>query len=111
MKNIIIFGNGLVSKDLNLAHRVDNTDEFDLVIRMNECKILPFHDRIGWRTDVYTFCARQTMVDMHGMCKEIWWWQNQKQMELLLYPPRLQQAYLLKNFLIYLTFSFNFIDL
>ena len=42
MKNILIFGNGLVSEDLNLAHRVDNTDEFDLVIRMNECKILPF---------------------------------------------------------------------
>lgn len=84
MKNVIIFGNGLVSKDLNLAHRVDNTDEFDLVVRMNECKILPFHDRIGWRTDVYTFCARQTMVDMHGMCKEIWWWQSKKQMKILL---------------------------
>ncbi len=84
MKNILIFGNGLVSKDLNLAHRVDETDEFDLIVRMNECKILPFHDRIGWRTDVYTFCARQTMVDMHGMCKEIWWWQNEDQMGALL---------------------------
>ena len=83
-QNILIFGNGLISKDLNLAHRVDNTNEFDLVIRLNECKILPFHDRIGWRTDVYTFCARQTMVDMHGACREIWWWQNKKQMDLLL---------------------------
>lgn len=84
MKNILIFGNGFISKDLNLAYRVDETKEFDLIVRMNECKILPFHDRIGWRTDVYTFCARQTMVDMHGMCKEIWWWQNKNQMDTLL---------------------------
>jgi hypothetical protein len=84
--NILIFGNGFVSRDLDLARRVDETDEFDKVIRMNECKLVAYHDKIGWRTDIYTFCGRPIMVDMHRNTKEIWWWLSEKRMNWLLSP-------------------------